>query len=876
MARTVDRVRVLVRGALRAVDRLVPPGESRLFGRTSLVISLVGALVVVAGWWLGPFGVRGSAPTPTFGWVLAAVVTVVVAQVARLPVQLRSSQLSVAWGESALIVVLYLVPAGWAPGVVGLGVAAAMALRGVPATNGVPSSRLSVMTRNGATLALATAAAAGVAYLIHPPYRAGFSPTLAVSLTGAAAVYSGVGAALVARFATLRTGEPYLALVVHALRSKLLMIVGNVAVGLVIIAIVGVDLRWLALLPPILWLQHQAYAYRMRAGEESRVWDEFAQATRALNQLDERDVAAAAVTGAVRLFHADEVEVLVLRPDGSHRRYRGPTDDGVVEDEPGYGDAWRDDERHTSRVLLLGGVPVGELRLGFATPDPAPMRAESSLSAYADALAAALHDAAAHRRLATMTAESSHAALHDPLTGTTNRVGLTAKGNAALRALDRDAPAGLLLLDIDHFREVNDTLGHAAGDELLQVTAARLRSACRPGELLARLGGDEFAILLTELPRPAGEHVAALYDEEPVSDDGALVDTQPLGFTLRRARELADLVAAPTEVFGLQLAVEASVGVVVAPAGAVDMTELLRRADIAMYQAKRGGSSITWYDSSTDGASTDRLALLAELREALNSPHQLTVDLQPTVDLRDGTPTGIEALVRWQHPRRGVLAPAEFIEIVENSELIVPFTCHVLGRALAIAAEWDREGFAVPVSVNLSPRSLLDRQLPTRVAELLRRHGVPANRLILEITERVVVPANDVVTEVLGGLRAQGVRLAVDDFGTGYSSLTFLTRVQVDEVKVDQTFVARMVESAEAAAIVRTTVRLGRELGLRVVAEGVETTEQRRALTELGCDAAQGFHFFSPMSPEKALAAVREAVAGRGPRVIRLRTEDAS
>jgi EAL domain-containing protein (putative c-di-GMP-specific phosphodiesterase class I) len=263
------------------------------------------------------------------------------------------------------------------------------------------------------------------------------------------------------------------------------------------------------------------------------------------------------------------------------------------------------------------------------------------------------------------------------------------------------------------------------------------------------------------------------------------------------------------------------------------------------------------------------------MREALAVDDQLDVVLQPAVDLVTGAPTGVEALIRWRHPRRGVLAPVDFVRTVEGSELLAPFTRYVVDRALGVAAEWAAHGLQIPIAVNLSARSLLDPRLPADVAELLRRHRIPPSGLVLEITETVVMSELDVIDEVLAGLRAVGVQLAVDDFGTGFSSLTFLTRITVDELKVDREFVAKMVHSAEAAAIVRTTVDLGRELGLRVVAEGVETADQRDALTALGCRAAQGFHFFKPMPPDRITGVLRTLLAAQ-PNVFPLRADGAS
>jgi EAL domain-containing protein (putative c-di-GMP-specific phosphodiesterase class I) len=312
--------------------------------------------------------------------------------------------------------------------------------------------------------------------------------------------------------------------------------------------------------------------------------------------------------------------------------------------------------------------------------------------------------------------------------------------------------------------------------------------------------------------------------------------------------------------------------VVVAAAGAVDLTELLRRAGVAMTQAKRGGSSIAWYDPARDRASTDRLSLLAEAREALAVDDQFMLVMQPAVRLADGGVTGVEALTRWNHPRRGLLMPDDFVPVIEHSELLGPFTRYLLDRALAVAARWDAEGLDVPVAVNLSPRSLLDATLPGDVSALLARHDVRPDRLVLEITETVVMSELAVIDDVLSTLRDMGVQLAVDDFGTGYSSMTFLTRVTVNEVKVDREFVRRMVDSPEVAAIVRTTVDLAHRLGLRVVAEGVETAEQRVALTALGCTAAQGFLFYAPMTPDRVTEVLHELSTAK---VVPLRQEDA-
>ena len=829
-----------------------------------LVVGVTLAVIVVSVEMALPDGL----PTRPY-WLALGAGLVTLSQLATLRVRTQNGAFNVGWGEAALIVCLFAVPAPWIPAVFGAGALLAhLAL--------LASGRwrtVAAAVRNAASVTLGATVGTLAAYAVADAYQARFTPVSALAMCAGALAYFVVTAGFVSANAAGRRRGRFWPIFVQALRNKLLMVVGNVAVGLAIVAMVGADPRWVLLLPPFLWLLQQTYAHRLRADEERRTWQAFAGATRALNQLDERGVAVAGVEGAMTLFAPQGADVSVMATGGGYRRYAAAPGSTVTEsvDELAADLDERDGDREEVRELLVKGARIGEVRLRFDGRAALTPKQQMALSAYADALAAALHDAATHRQLQAVTARSSYEAEHDSLTGLPNRATMLARGDDALNALDRDAPVALLLLDVDHFKEVNDTLGHAAGDDLLRITAHRLAAATGPGEVLARLGGDEFALLLTDLPDDATPPTLGGVTPLPVEPARS-----PLRRSLRRARQLAEHLAAPTEVAGVQLCVEASVGVVVAPAGSVDMSELLRRADIAMYQAKRGGARVAWYDSAKDAASTDQLALLAELREALAAEDQLVLALQPAVDLATGAPTGVEALIRWRHPRRGVLSPAEFVRAVENSELLGPFTRHVIDLALGHAAEWAALNLDVPVAVNMSPRSLLDPRLPADVAELLRRHRVPPRRLVLEITETVVMSELEVIDEVLAGLREIGVQLAVDDFGTGYSSLTFLTRIRVDEVKVDRAFVAKMVDSPEAAAIVRTTVDLGKELGLRVVAEGVETAEQRRLLHALGCTAAQGFHFFTPMPAENIPGVLTKLVNAAKAPIIPLRADGAS
>ncbi|MGH3737955.1 MAG: putative bifunctional diguanylate cyclase/phosphodiesterase [Micromonosporaceae bacterium] len=798
----------------------------------------VGVVVLVG---LVAAGVSAALASALPSWLAAvtAVGLVAAAQVVELRIRIGSERHSFGWGEAALVIVFGLVSTAWVPLVVLTGVMAGRLLNRRP---------LIKSAYTAATLTIGAACAALVLGL-GLPRVGGLTPltaTVALVICLAVLVYSAVSTVLVAGVVAAASGSSFAEVVTRGLGINALMTVGNTAVGLLVVSLGLTDVRWLVAVPPLLWLLNEAYNARLRAGEERRAWQELADATHRLNLLDRCQVVGAAVRSAFRLFSPDAVEVVA-----GGRTMIGTPDGEVLEraedDIPATGHV-------IGRPLTVGGERVGELLLRFHQKVNLSEREQLALSAFADALGAALQNASTHATLREMADRKSYEAAHDPLTGLANRTRLLEYGEHALRSLadsGRGSHVALLLFDLNHFKDVNDALGHAAGDQLLQATANRLAELTEPDELLARLGGDEFALVITSMPETAS----------------------PIEHAAGRGRELVSTLIMPTEVAGVALSVEASVGVVTVPAGSCDMTELLRRADVAMYQAKRSGRAIAAYDSRRDGASTDRLALVAELRDALAADDQLVLELQPAVDLVTGAPIGAEALVRWHHPRRGLLPPAEFIGVVEQSELVGPFTRYVIDRALALAASWEAEGLRVPIAVNLSARSLLDRRLPTEVAELLGRHKVAAERLVLEITETVMMTELDVIDDVLGALREIGTQLAVDDFGTGYSSLTFLARFPVHEVKVDRAFVTRMIDSPEARAIVRSTVELARALDLRVVAEGVETAEQRAALAEMGCHAAQGYHFFAPMPAEKAspvLWTLLRSAEARGAQVIRL------
>jgi diguanylate cyclase (GGDEF)-like protein len=528
-------------------------------------------------------------------------------------------------------------------------------------------------------------------------------------------------------------------------------------------------------------------------------------------------VLTAAAARAMELFRADAVE-LVVPGDSAPMVVRGMPS-GVVTTtaaETGAGESMA-----VTRLLQApSSAVVGELRLCFYRDVKLTERESRALSTFSNALTSALLNADLYEQMSAHAARKAHEAAHDPLTGLANRTVLVQRGTTAIEsAVSSRSTAALLLLDLDHFKEVNDTLGHEAGDLLLLEVAGRLDRRSRHVDTVVRLGGDEFAILLTKLP------------------NAEMAETV--------ATSVLSELSTPVAVHGLQLPVEASIGIACAPADALTVRELLRCADVAMYQAKRSGKPVQRYRSYLDPSSVDRLSLVAELPTALERG-ELIMHYQPKVDLNSGQEIGVEALARWQHPRRGLLGADDFISLAEHSGIVHGFSLHVLDLALEDCARWMADGRIGSVAVNLSARNLLDNQLPKDVAEALDRHGVPANRLILEITETVMMSELEVVENVLAGLRALGCQLSVDDFGTGYSSLTFLSRMRIDEVKIDRSFVNAMLASAGDAAIVRAILELAHSLELRVVAEGVETAEQAAALTALGCDAAQGFYVGAP------------------------------
>jgi diguanylate cyclase (GGDEF)-like protein len=418
-------------------------------------------------------------------------------------------------------------------------------------------------------------------------------------------------------------------------------------------------------------------------------------------------------------------------------------------------------------------------------------------------------------------AEARRQAGTDDLTGLPNRRALLRRlDDLVAGPVEGRANAALLLIDLDRFKEVNDAFGHHVGDELLRQIGPRLTETLRTGDLLARLGGDEFAVILP-----------ALADRE-------------------RARTVADGIRrALTEPFTLtdvRLHIDASIGIVLYPDHATDSSGLLQGADIAMYEAKAARDGHRVYEPEQHVGGDERMRTIEALRAGI-AGDEITLHYQPKINLASGRMVGVEALVRWNHPARGLVSPAEFIPLAEHAGLMRPLTHRVLEVALAQLRAWLDDGLHLTVAVNLSTSNLLDADLPDWIARLLAHHGLPAGSVELEITESTLMADPDRAREVLQRLRALGISISIDDYGTGYSSLAYLQRLDVAELKIDRCFIKDMGSSPRTAAIVRSTIDLAHALGLTIVAEGVETTEAATQLADYGCDLAQGYRYSPPL-----------------------------
>ncbi|MBK8596751.1 MAG: GGDEF domain-containing protein [Holophagales bacterium] len=469
--------------------------------------------------------------------------------------------------------------------------------------------------------------------------------------------------------------------------------------------------------------------------------------------------------------------------------------------------------------LTHGERPLGTVNVIFPTErEISPLEIDTF-----HGIARAVSLAVANARL---VADLEHLAFHDLPTGLPNRAGFHRRLLRLTAGGEWPARAGLVVVNLDRFREINDTLGHTVGDEILVEVVARLqaRARARPADVF-RLGGDEFAVVL-----PGAES---------------------LGEVAAEARLLLSELSQPLRVAGMGLEIGASAGVALLPEQGRDSHELLRCADVALHDAKRTPGGVAVYARELDQHTPERLALLSELGKGIRDG-ELVLHFQPTVALQYGFIEGFEALVRWRHPRLGLLLSGRFVPLAEATDLMRPLTGWVVKEALRQLAVWNREFPRLTMAINLSMRNILDRSFPDMLEEIVREAGVNPALLEYELTETAIMADPETAFTSLARITASGSRLAIDDFGTGYSSLSYLKRLPVDVLKIDQSFIADMATGPRSLAIVRSTVQLAHSLELGVVAEGVENRESARTLRAMGCDLAQGYYFARPAPAEEA------------------------
>jgi diguanylate cyclase (GGDEF)-like protein len=479
--------------------------------------------------------------------------------------------------------------------------------------------------------------------------------------------------------------------------------------------------------------------------------------------------------------------------------------------------------------LRAEGRPLGAMlvanRLGnFGTFDEDDLRLFETLINHTST---SLENGRLVDHLRRQAAQNEHLALHDRLTGLPNRALFQEAVRQAVGAAKREMNStAVMLMDLDRFKEVNDTLGHHYGDLLLQEVGQRLRACLRESDMVSRLGGDEFAILL------------------PVVADAEAA--------LVTARKVLESLETPVQLEEINIEIGASIGIALYPRDGDDAESLLQRADVAMYLAKDAHTGCEMYSNERDGYSVDKLGLVSELRSAIEK-EDLTLLYQPKADLRTGRVVGFEALMRWTHPTRGFISPDDFVQIAEHAGLIRSLTDFALNSALRHCATWTHDGLAVHVAVNVSARSLLDVSFPDEIERQLSRWDVFPELLQLEINESSIMADPERSRDILDRLSSMGVRLSIDDFGRGSSSLSLIKRLPVHEIKIDRSFIMGMLEDENDAVIVRSIVDLGHTLGMTVVAEGVESREILDALVSLGCDVVQGFYLARPLPAERLM-----------------------
>ena len=775
---------------------------------------------------------------PAIWRVLLTAAVFLIGDVAMLHIRFGHDQNSFTMSETAVVVGLVLVPGPWL---------VLMAAVGVTLAHVIWRRSLVKCAFNGLSAATAMVVASAVAGSLG----AGSDSLVAQALALAAGAFAFFIWNTVTMAAAVAASQhlPFRMVYAKGLLLCVLVWLGNTSVGLLLVVLAKSQPGSLVIIPVLLGLLYFVYWSYLRAMHERDVWQVLQQTSRQLLRLDADEVAEIVMARTPNLFEAQFVELLLVESESSTEAvaYRSGVGSGVetfsaelLPANPYWGRVLSEREpfevmakqapaaqvRELNALslqkcivapLLVQDRCLGALRIGFRGDVRFRAREMQVLTTFANHVSGAVHN--------TRLFEAVRAkALRDPLTGLANRtVFVDRLEQAQMRARRSGKAVAVLFLDLDRFKVINDSLGHDAGDQLLRAVADRLAIAVWPGDTAARFGGDEFVVLCEEV---AGPHEA-----------------------LQVAERLAEGLHAPFFLSGEKVFVTASVGVAMSAEEVADAADLLRDADAAMYEAKsRGPARCELFDKKMRQRAVARLELESDLRQAMEQG-QLRLHYQPNVRLSDNRIIGVEALLRWDHPERGAIPPAEFIPLAEETGLIVPIGRWVIETACRQLGEWSRFRSAdagLYVSINLSPYQLRHEGLINEVASALVCAGVRAESVCFEVTESAMMDDVEGAYEMLERLHQLGVRIALDDFGTGYSSLSYLHTLPVDIVKLDRSFVARLSPNARDRAIVAGMVNLAHALDLTVVAEGVETEEQLIGLRELDCDVVQGHHYCAP------------------------------
>ena len=814
-------------------------GHTKLKRVISITTGLAVICIVVAGW-----ATTGS-DTPNALHLIAAAAGFAAAEAAMMHLRFGHDRWSFTWVEVVLVVGLTALPAQWIVLVAPVGVAAAHLGLRRPLHKVLFNAALGTVGATAASLAFLSTD------LVVPDSGTAF---LMVRLVAASMASWIVTTGAVSSAVAASQNLPFLRVVTRGQRMNIVVWVGNTVMGCLVVGIALTEPLALAVVPLVAVMLAVIYRGYLLALEERDTWERLQAVSHDLLGTDAERMAEVALDGAIALLQAEFADLVLVEREGDRtglmwrRAGEGPgerTSGDPVALVPG---CW--DRVLTQRALFsidlatatgaeraelldlnltsLTAVPLlvhegclGTLRIGFRGPISLRAKERQVLETFANHISAAANAVRLFEQLKEL-------ALFDELTGLPNRNEMT---RCLGDAVSDGGPLAVLFLDLDRFKVINDSLGHEAGDQVLREAAERLREALPEGAMASRFGGDEFVVVW---PGVGDEAVA-----------------------MEVAGRLATALARPIEYHGSQLLLTASVGVVVAAGRDATSAGLLRDADAAMYLAKaRGRERVELFTRAIRTTAVRRLELENELRAAIERD-ELVVHYQPIVRLRDRRTIGAEALLRWQHPRRGLVSTTEFVALAEETNLIMSLGAWVLGEAVGNLQQWDAAtSEPLGVSVNLSAQQLSSSRLVDEVVATLSRAQADPSRVTFEVTESSLVDLGGEAVGNLGRLRALGCTIALDDFGTGWSSLSYLQRLPVDCLKLDRSFVARLDEDSRDRAVVGSLVNLAHALDLVVVAEGVERMAQLQLLVELGCDAAQGFLLQVPCAAEEMLEEV--------------------